>query len=131
MDDPENQQERRRHNRIAMDCPVNLYCGGGLWTTLLQDISLKGALLAKPAEFTSKPGTACSLAILLQPDIAITMEARLVYDEGDRLGFSCKQIDLLSISHLRRLVELNLADEALLQRELHELFLSQPTLVGI
>jgi len=34
------------------------------------------------------------------------------------LGLSCREIDLDSITHLRRLVALNLGDEALLDREL-------------
>ena len=37
---------------------------------------------------------------------------------GDLVGMVCRHIDVDSISHLRRLVELNLGDEALLEREL-------------
>jgi hypothetical protein len=39
-------------------------------------------------------------------------------DEQELLGFVCQYIDLDSISHLRRLVELNLGDGSLLEREL-------------
>ena len=38
--------------------------------------------------------------------------------DGELIGFVCRHIDVDSISHLRRLVELNLGDEALLEREL-------------
>ena len=37
------------------------------------------------------------------------------------IGFHCQLIDLDSITHLKRLVELNLADEGLLHRELSAL----------
>jgi hypothetical protein len=42
----------------------------------------------------------------------------LTRTRDDLLGFVCRHIDLESISHLRRLVELNLGDESLLEREL-------------
>jgi hypothetical protein len=43
--------------------------------------------------------------------------------EDDRVGVSCSHIDLDSAAHLRRLVELNLGDEAQLHRELQALML--------
>ena len=46
------------------------------------------------------------------------MEVVLTRTLQDHLGFVCRHIDLDSISHLRRLVELNLGDESLLEREL-------------
>lgn len=49
------------------------------------------------------------------------MDGTVVHCEDGHLGFRCDHIDLDSISHLKRLVELNLSDEALLERELSEL----------
>lgn len=46
------------------------------------------------------------------------MEVVLTRTQPQSLGFVCRHIDLDSISHLRRLVELNLGDEQLLEREL-------------
>jgi hypothetical protein len=46
------------------------------------------------------------------------MEVELVHDDHNQLGFHCSHIDVDSISHLRRLIELNLGDEAELEREL-------------
>ncbi|VAX04921.1 hypothetical protein MNBD_GAMMA20-584, partial [hydrothermal vent metagenome] len=43
------------------------------------------------------------------------------HSENDHIGFRCEHIDLESISHLRRLVELNLGDAKLLDRELSAL----------
>jgi hypothetical protein len=58
---------------------------------------------------------------------AITMETRVVHREGDDAGLRCLSIDLDSVTHLRRLVELNLGDPALLDRELSELIVVQRT----
>ena len=41
--------------------------------------------------------------------------------EGGKIGLQCESIDLDSITHLRRLVELNAGDPALLDRELSSL----------
>lgn len=51
-------------------------------------------------------------------DVLIRMEISLAWARDGLLGFECQHIDLDSISHLRRLVELNLGDEELLEREL-------------
>jgi hypothetical protein len=41
-----------------------------------------------------------------------------MHDDNHQLGFVCQHIGLESISHLKRLVELNLADQEELDREL-------------
>ena len=51
----------------------------------------------------------------------IAMKATCAHIEGDRIGMLCEEIDMESISLLRRLVELNISDEALLQRDLEAL----------
>jgi len=48
----------------------------------------------------------------------VQMEVRLAHSRDGLLGFECRAIDLDSLSHLRRLVELNLGDARLLDREL-------------
>lgn len=51
------------------------------------------------------------------------MEGQVAQRQSRRLGFQCNRIDLESMSQLKRLVELNLGNEALLERELTELAL--------
>jgi len=48
----------------------------------------------------------------------IRMEGTLVHREPGRAGVRCDGIDLEGIAHLRRFVELNLGDDALLHREM-------------
>lgn len=49
------------------------------------------------------------------------MQVELRHEEGNRLGFVCLRTDIDSSCHLRRLVELNLADNPEMMRELREL----------
>ena len=56
--------------------------------------------------------------IHLDADTDVQMQVRLTHDNHGQLGFVCEHIDLDSISHLRRLIELNLGDQEELEREL-------------
>jgi hypothetical protein len=51
------------------------------------------------------------------------MAGEVVHVEDGRLGLRCTEIDLESITNLRRLVELNLGDEAALHREMSAMLL--------
>jgi hypothetical protein len=114
--------ERRHFTRISMDSRLLLHCDGRQWESRLLDLSLKGALFQRPEGFEGDAGAQCSIEMLLEPhDIVIAMEGRIAHSEGGHIGFHCDYIDLDSISHLKRLIELNLGNDALLERELAEL----------
>lgn len=115
--------ERRHFARIPIDCHVRVTCNDEHFETQLLDISLKGALLKTPTHWRAAPQCACTLTVELgsENDVKIVMQGHIVHQENGHLGFHCEHIDLDSISHLRRLVELNLGDESLLERELTEL----------
>ena len=119
-----NASPNRRHfTRIPMDNEVTLACGAKQWKTQLLDISLKGALLTTPDTFDESPECGCRLMFSLnETDVTIMMVGRIVHHKNGQIGFHCDNIDLDSISHLKRMVELNLGDEKLLERELGELF---------
>jgi len=114
--------ERRHFTRIPMERQVKLRCDGHEWSSQLLDISLKGALLQRPENYDGKSGDPCSLELLLEPmAMVIAMQGRVIHSEQGYIGFHCDNIDLDSISHLKRMVELNLGDASLLERELAEL----------
>jgi c-di-GMP-binding flagellar brake protein YcgR len=113
---------RRHFTRIPMDSEVTLACGAQQWRTRLLDISLKGALLAVPDNFGECPKCSCRLMFSLNDtDVTIMMVGHIVHHGDTQLGFRCENIDLDSITHLKRMVELNLGNENLLERELGEL----------
>jgi hypothetical protein len=54
----------------------------------------------------------------LSPEATIVMAVSVAHQGAGRIGLDCTHIDIESAQHLRRLVELNLGDDALLHREL-------------
>ncbi len=114
--------EKRRFSRILFDAPAVLSVDDTDYDTLLVDVSLKGALLRAPADWSIGTGTQARLRIRLDGgDDHIDMEGALAHQENGRIGFACRKIDMDSITHLRRLVELNLGQPELLERELAQL----------
>lgn len=113
--------ERRIFHRILFDAPVTISHNSKRFCSKLIDISLNGALLESAPGFAAKPGDTVFLNIRLSEEIFIDMEAQVAHQEHQHLGVHCVHIDMESISHLRRLIELNLGDTALLERELSAL----------
>ena len=114
--------ERRQFSRIDFATQARLYHPAGDTPVDLLDISLKGALVACHAPLPLRDGTPVRLHLPLdEHGTLIRMDGSIVHNEGGQIGIRCTGIDLDSITHLRRLVELNLGDEALLERELHHL----------
>lgn len=114
--------ERRRFHRILFDAPATITAEGREFDTRLVDISLKGALAAVPEDWPGEIGMDARILIRLdEGDDVIEMTAQIMHQEGDRIGLQCRHIDMDSITHLRRLVELNLGDANLLERELAQL----------
>ena len=114
--------EQRLFTRIPFDNPVRIISADGVWTSHLVDISLKGVLVAEPTDWSAAPGQNFVVELNLQnSNVAIRMEVTVAHRENGRIGFHCEHIDLDSITHLRRLVELNLGSTEILSRELSAL----------
>lgn len=119
MDKDPTSVERRRFTRVLFDAPIMLEIGDQRHETRLLDISLKGALVKKPSDWAAKIGDSVNLTVFLtKTETLIHMQTRISHVEDEHVGFLCDEIDMDSITHLRRLVELNLGDTNLLQREL-------------
>lgn len=111
--------EKRRFKRIPFDMPARIVSTA---TVRVIDISLKGALIVKPAKWKGSKGDNFVIEIPLDSGAAvIRMDMSVAHIEAEHIGLTCEHIDLDSITHLRRLVELNLGDDELLHRELAEL----------
>lgn len=116
--------EQRHFSRIPFQSQVQLSGQAGTAEVMLVDLSLRGALVERPAAWGSLPaGTGLELQIRLGSDeaVAIHMEAEVVHLTPERMGLRCTHIDLDSVTELRRLVALNLGDAAVLERELSAL----------
>ena len=113
--------EKRHFWRAAFHSPVRLTTHGGLAHPKLVDISLKGALLELVPTWTPVMRQECQLRLDLSPGSHITMWGTVVHIDNEHVGIHCDKIDLDSITHLRRLVELNAGDPAMLEREISSL----------
>jgi hypothetical protein len=111
--------DRRKFWRAAFQAQVQLVdAGGAELPAELLDISLKGALLNVAPQWQGRPGAAYRIDLKLADDAEIAMDAVVAHVEGRHVGLRCKDIDVDSMTHLRRLVELNAGDASLLDREL-------------
>lgn len=112
------QHNRRKFSRIPFQHEANLFLPDGEFVVDVLDLSLKGVLIHPHANMFVTIGTPCTLKIRLDDlGTSIRMEATIVHHLANYYGLACRDIDLDSVTHLRRLVELNLGDEALAERE--------------
>jgi len=119
--------ERRHFVRVGFDAPALLTTATDAYSVHVQDLSLKGALLMVPAQANLEAGVLCQLTIpLADTGNHIAMSAEVAHMEGLHTGLLCRGIDLDSVTHLRRLIELQLGDPALLERDLGELTMASP-----
>ncbi len=118
--------DKRRFARVVFDSSAELNVSGHRITGQVHDVSLKGALLITEDNFDNiqLEDSGNFEFTISGSEITINMEIKVAHLEPHRIGVECTSIDLDSASHLRRLVEMNLGDETLLQRELHALLIS-------
>lgn len=110
-------QDRRRFMRVPFDTTITLHQGHHHWQCELVDLSLRGALLLAP-EGCKPTDAPLTLSLSLGKEAQISMCMSLAHQQGQQLGLTCEQIDVDSIAHLRRLIELNSGDPAAAEREL-------------
>ena len=121
---PDSAGERRQHTRIAFQSPARLVLADRIVDVIVLDLSLKGALIKLPEDVLLAYNEVGVLHIHLNDNVIsdqIGMESRVAHVEHRHAGLLCLAIDLDSVTHLRRLVELNLGDPQLLERELSAL----------
>ena len=119
MANAKSTNERRRFTRIPFEASVSLTNPAGTWTAKLLDVSLNGALITLPQNWPAGQNETFLLEINVAENIfKIKMEATATHVDKESVGLRCDHIDIDSASHLRRLVELNVGDEAILNREL-------------
>ena len=112
--------ERRHFKRVPFDQDVLVKTGTLLRRCQLLDISLKGALVS--GDFAEHPlalGSHCDLHMELS-GVEYTIDASTVvrFIKDDQVGLQFQELNLDSLTHLRRLVELNIGDPEEVRREL-------------
>ena len=111
--------DQRRFTRVPFAASVELEAIAGKRQCELLDVSLKGMLITLPAGSQLQIGTDLKLSLRLEnSEVCIRVEATVRHIEPGRAGLTIQHVDVESAAHLRRLIELNLGDDALLHREL-------------
>ncbi|MCK9607634.1 MAG: PilZ domain-containing protein [Methylomonas sp.] len=118
----ESDQEKRHYQRILYNAEAILADGDIKMACRVIDISLKGCLLDFEKTWPGNHINAYTLKLSLSDEMAITMTLKFSHGFGSQIGFKCEYIDIDSITNLRRLVELNLGNSAMLSRELDALY---------
>jgi len=121
MNQSSKHDERRRFQRFHFEGTVKLYSDKAMWETKLTDISLKGVLIERPVDWKGKTGTSYRMDLRINNSVIISMGVITAHVMPHRVGFQWQKIDLDSFAQLKRLVELNLGDPAILNRELSAL----------
>jgi len=114
-------EDKRRFKRIFHDATGYLVSTNNVSIACkLLDISLNGCLVAvKEPDQIHSTKERLKLHINLTPTLAIDASAQVVFINDDhQVGLKFKTIDIDSVTELRRLVELNMGEQALLERDL-------------
>lgn len=115
------EDNRRRFHRVKFRCEAQLNQGEKHWDIDLLDISLQGALLVALSDEQPSNQEDTTLTLVLDDEASIIMEGKIAHQKEHYLGFACHNIDLESMQHLRRLIELNVGDSSLVERDLESM----------
>jgi c-di-GMP-binding flagellar brake protein YcgR len=113
--------ERRHYQRIPFIADAIMSDAQDQWNCVLEDISLKGMLIVSPSGVTPQKDHVYTIELVLGEGATITMAATISHVNNDHWGLQWDNIDLEGLTHLRRLLELNMVDPAEMHRELAEL----------
>jgi len=111
--------EHRHTHRVDFDTLVEFETIDCNYVCELVDISVQGALLAVHSNIIPDPGTQCKITIKLDEsdESKIIMVGHIARKIKNGMGIHCDSIDVDSMTHLRRLVEYNLGDVELVNRD--------------
>ncbi len=116
-------RERRQFSRIVYQAVAELRQGSKQCSGQVKDISLHGLLLtidSQPMPFNGDKLIDVAF-ILPGSDIELSMSAQVIDQVGAQLRMRIDHIDIESLSHLKRLVELNVGNDELLHRNIEHL----------
>ncbi|OQY21547.1 MAG: hypothetical protein B6I37_08560 [Desulfobacteraceae bacterium 4572_35.2] len=114
--------EKRHYERVRFVEQAQVHCGDNIYSCMVTDISLKGCLLEFEQENLEQLCSDQSCEITLQlkgSDIVLRFEANTTHTHLHTVGFQFKSMPPESMTHLRRLLELNTGNPEEIDRELN------------
>lgn len=119
------QPDRRKYTRVEFHATARVSQGELSYDTGIVDVSLNGILLDTPDTYHIRADLPADILITLGGDAKIEIRSQLIHTSNHIQGFRIESIDMESICHLRRLIELNMNDPAAPERVLEELVASR------
>ncbi|WP_413285131.1 PilZ domain-containing protein [Vibrio sp. MA40-2] len=113
--------ERRRFSRVIYNVPAKLQQDQCSINGSIIDLSLHGLLLNTLTGSINSSQPVDITFHLPDSDVDISLQAQVVETTNSFTRVSIEHIDIDSISHLKRLVALNVGDDQLLNREIEQL----------
>ncbi|MGF1910479.1 PilZ domain-containing protein [Vibrio kasasachensis] len=114
--------ERRRFSRIVYQALAVISQGDIKVEASVKDLSLHGLLLRCPQDCPLDISLPISVQFQLpESDITIELDGRIINDDNKFARVIIEHIDIESISHIKRIIELNVGDDRLLHREIEQL----------
>ncbi|MCX2757600.1 PilZ domain-containing protein [Vibrio sp. Sgm 22] len=114
--------ERRQFSRVVYQVPTELSQGPVNVSGSVQDLSLHGLLIQCDGFQQLSHDIPVQVSFTLaNSDINIQLEATIVSTINTSMRLRIEHLDIDSISHLKRLIELNVGDDELLFREIEHL----------
>ena len=109
----------RRFRRIPFEAEVTLTVDQDVWSGELLDVAMKGAMVGTDTPLPLLLGSKCSLCISLSGSpISLDFQAEMIHSEDNHYGFKFISEDLETLTHLRKLIELNTGDAEATRSEL-------------
>ena len=112
--------EQRIYRRIPFQTEAELNIAETAYPCELVDLALQGALFKSELELPLNSGDQCLMTISL-PASELTMEftGELIHHRGQFYGFIFISEDVVTMGHLRRLLELNFGNGDEVDREFY------------
>ncbi|MGH8278394.1 MAG: PilZ domain-containing protein [Gammaproteobacteria bacterium] len=113
--------ERRRFQRFRFSSVITVQRGDVTQECEMLDMSLRGFLARCPDSWQPAEGDKFKVEWRLADLIKLELDAVVMHVHDGRIGCTWEARDAESFAHLRRLVEVNLLDPKLVERELEAL----------
>lgn len=103
--------DKRLYRRVELFGSARLELQQQAWPVEMLDLSLKGAQLEVPRDFSLDLSASFDCLLVLEldgSDVEISLDGRLIRYQQQTLAMEFTQVELEAMQHLRRLLELNL-----------------------
>jgi|TARA_B110000091_G_scaffold86633_1_gene95112 hypothetical protein len=101
-------ENKRQFTRVLFSIEATLDIEEQTYPVVIHDISLNGALISAPYCKESLKGKFGTLSFQLGDNkTEVTMHISIVHENEYEAGLQCSAVDIDSVIHLRRLIEMN------------------------